>query len=94
MDRFAQVSIYLSKHKFAYLCKVGHVYNFTNLSKLYSTCKVFSFALSGDQVQISVSIYAKFACEYFGPMICVRSVKCLQEYCVIFIIYISKVSTL
>ena len=40
MDRFAHVSIYLRIRKFAYECKLTHVYAFTHMNKLYSIAKL------------------------------------------------------
>ena len=40
-DRFTHVSIYLRIRKFAYVCKLAHVYAFTHVSKLYTIRNFF-----------------------------------------------------
>ena len=58
MDRFAHVSIYLCVCKLAYVCELAHA--LTYVSNLYSICNYFTFALGGDQRQISICIYVDF----------------------------------
>ena len=61
MDRFAQMSIYFCIHKFAFVCKLAHLYALsTNMSKLYSIRRVFTVALGRDRKKILFCIYAIF----------------------------------